>query len=162
MKKLIFILLLIYNLSVCSSEAQNRYTYTENGQTGTFTAQELKEFLFSGLRQNIKQLNAQLPVKIDDYTYMYSAVLNGSTINYNYTVYIDSSLLSEADIEAFCEESKAIQKENMKFLFSQNADKMPVPEWIRLYKELGIKYYYNYIDANRRAWARIVVDFEDF
>lgn len=162
MKKWIFIILLIFNLSACNSEAQNRYTYTENGQTETFTAQELKEIVLSGLRQNIKHLNEQLPVQIDDYTDMYSAVLNGSTINYNYTAYIDSSQLSEADIKAFCEETKAIQKENIKFLFSQNADKMPVSEWIRLYKELGIKYNYNYIDANKRAWAKIVVDFEDF
>ena len=39
---------------------------------------------------------------------------------------------------------------------------MPVSEWIRLYKELWIKYNYNYIDANRKAWAKIVVDFENF
>lgn len=162
MKKWLLIILLIFNLSACNSEAQNRYTYTVNGQTETFTAQELKEVVLSGLRQNIKHLNEQLPVQIDDYTDMYSAVLNGSTINYNYTAYIDSSQLSEADIKAFCEETKAIQKENIKFLFSQNADKMPVSEWIRLYKELGIKYNYNYIDANKRAWAKIVVDFENF
>lgn len=162
MKKIVLIFILILNLSACISEAQNKYTYTENGQTETFTAQELKEVVLSRLRQNIKQLNEQLPVQIDDYTVMYSAVLNGSAINYNYTAYIDSSQFSEEDIKVFCDETKAIQKENIKFLFSQNADKMPVSEWIRLYKELGIKYHYNYIDANKRAWAKIVVDFEDF
>lgn len=162
MKKSLFIVILTFILSACTCEAQKRYVYTENGQKETFTAQELKEAVFSGLRQNIKQLNSQLPIQIDEYTDMYSAVLNGTTINYNYTAYIDSSQLSEADIKEFCEETKALQKENIKFLFSQNADKMPVSEWIRLYKELGIKYNYNYIDANRKAWAKIVVDFENF
>lgn len=162
MNKTIFIVLLTIILSACNCEAQKKYIYTENGQKETFTAQELKEFVFSVLLQNIKLLNSQLPIQIDEYTDMYSAVLNGTTINYNYTAYIDSSLLSEADIKEFCEETKALQKENIKFLFSQNADKMPVSEWIRLYKELGIKYIYNYIDANRKAWAKIVVDFENF
>ena len=162
MKKSIFIVLLTFILSTCNCDAQKKYVYTENGQKETFTAQELKEVVFSGLRQNIKQLNSQLPIQIDEYTDMYSAVLNGTTINYNYTAYIDSSQLSEADIKEFCEETKALQKENIKFLFTQNADKMPVSEWIRLYKELGIKYNYNYIDTNKKAWAKIVVDFEDF
>ena len=162
MMKSIFVVLLTLILGACNCEAQKKYIYTENGHKETFTAQELKEVVFDGIQQNIRQLNSQLPIQIDEYTDMYSAILNGGTINYNYTVYIDSSELSEADIKEFCEETKAIQKENIKFLFSHNSDKMPVSEWIRLYKELGIKYNYNYIDSNRKVFAKIVVDFENF
>lgn len=141
---------------------KNNYTIRENGTTETFTADELKEDIVLGLQQNIIQLNQQLPIQIDDITELTSAVLNGLTINYNYTVFIDSREMSAQDIADFCAETKNIQKENIRFLFKQNESKMPVNEWIRLYNELGIKYNYNYIDANRRVFAKIVVDFNDF
>ena len=162
MKRDILTLLIIILINAFSCGAQKEYVYNNNGRKETITALELKEVVFSELIKNIKQLNSQLPIQIDELTEMHSAILNGSTINYNYIAYIDSSELSDEDIESFCNETKKIQKYNLRFLFKQNSDKMPVSEWIRLYKELGIKYNYNYFDANRKVWARIVVDFEDF
>lgn len=159
-KKFILAIFAFLMLSI-SASAQKPFVYKDGNKTGTFTATQLKDGVFGGLITNIKQLNAQLPIQIDDFTEMYSAVLNGTTINYNYTAYIDSSLLSDADIKEFCDEIKAVQKENLKFLFKQNSDKMPVSEWIRLYRALGIKYHYNYIDANRKAFAKIVIDLSD-
>ena len=160
MNKTLFLILLVF--SFLCGYSQKPFIYNDNGKKEVATAQEMKDFVFAGLTERIKQLNQQLPVQIDEYTVMYSAVLNGTVINYNYTAYLDSSLLSESDIKEFCDEIKNVQKENVLFLFKQNSDKMPVSEWIRLYKELGIKYNYNYIDENRRVWAKVVIDFNDF
>lgn len=139
--------------------AQKPFKFNNGKSIETVSASELKVDVFNGIKAQIKMLNAQLPIQIDDVTEMYSAVLNGTTINYNYTAYIDSSLLTDEEIRAFCNETKEIQKNNILFMFKQNADKMPVAEWKRLYHELGIKYNYNYIDTNRKVWAKIVVEF---
>ncbi len=142
--------------------AQKPFVFRDGNNIETFQASDLKGFVFNGLLQNIKQLNAQLPIQIDELTEMYSAILNGTAINYNYKVYIDSTLLTDAEIKDLYDELKGVQKENLRFLFKKNADKMPVSEWVRLYKALGIKYHYNYIDANQRAFLKIVLDLSDF
>lgn len=147
MKK--FLLLSIFLLSNLIIFAQKTFVFKDNGKEEVFTAEQLKEFVLDEMITRMNQLNKQLPIQIDEYTVMHSAIVNGTTINFNYFVELDSSILTDEDIKEFSDDIKSRQKENAIFLFKQNADKMPVEEWGRLYKEIGIRYNYNYFDENR-------------
>jgi hypothetical protein len=159
---LLFLTILL--LSACgkasstNSEDGKVYAFNNGESIEYLTADDLREGITSDLIARMNQLNAQLPITIDEYTVMYSAVLNGTVINYNFQAYIDSELLTADDIKSFCEETKATALQNIQFLFEQNSDKLPVEDWARLYSELGIKYNYNYIDENKKVFAKVVID----
>ena len=161
MKRLIVILFLLFSLSFVSFSQESFIYIGEDGEIEWFTADELSEMIFPGIENNIKQMNRQCPIVLDEYTELTSALVIGTTIHYNYTCYIDIDLLDEEDIKEFCEEKQKVQEENSLFLFKQNNDKMPINEWIRLYKELGIKYNHNFKDINGKIWAKIVIDFKN-
>lgn len=138
------------------------YNYNLGDSKEELTAEDLREIVFSNIRKSIKELNEQLPAQIDELTTMYSVMLNGNALNYNYKVDFDSSWFSEKEIQEILDEIRKNQKESIKLLFQQNEDKLPVSEWIRLYRELGIKYHFNYIDINGKVFGKIILDFEEF
>lgn len=155
------IISIITVLSLCTFNvnAQRPFKFHQGTSVETFTANEVKDIFISDMIEKTKMLNAQLPIQIDDFTEFRSAVMVGTTIHYNYIIYLDSSLLTETEIQQFWDETKEILENNILFLFKQNEDKMPIAEWKRLYHELDIKYNHNYIDTNGKAFAKIVVEF---
>lgn len=145
-----------------NSSKSHKYNYNTGDSKEELTAEDLREFVISNIRKNVKELNEQLPVQVDEVTTLYSAIVNGTAINYNYKVWFERELFAEEDIEELREDVIQRGKENMLYLMKQNSDKMPIEEWIKLFNELGIQYHYNYQDINGKMITKIIVDFKDF
>lgn len=159
MKRIFFIFGIISCVLIFHQDSYaQKYTFKNGNKKEYVTAKELQTYILPGLRTRMKELNEQLPMAVDECTEMYSAVVNGSVINYNYRVSFDSELLTQAEINELCDDIKKRNEENLLFLFQSNSDKMPVSEWCRLYGELGILYKYNYVDCNGRVFACVIVN----
>ena len=155
-------ILIFYLLAFLTSFGQKHFKFSfEDGKDEIVTASDLRNQILEELQQNLQQLNQQTPIYIDELTTLVSAAVNGTTINFNYKVNLDSNNLDVAAINEFNNITKQVQIENLCNLFKQNEDKMPITEWIRLYDELGIKYKYNYFDEKGLVWDVIIIDMHD-
>lgn len=141
--------------------AQKPYTMTKDGQKVTCTAANLKPYIQKTLIDKAKELNKQLPLKVDDYTTLVTVIVSGNALCYNYRVDIEKEYLTQSDINDLIKEIKETGKENLRFLFQTQADVMPATEWKRLFTELGIYYTYTYFDINNKAFARINISPKD-
>lgn len=137
------------------------YKFDDGDEIIEFTAEEYQEEFFVMIRQRMKEINEQLPIKIDEVTTLYSAIINGSDINYNYRVSFEKELFTDEEIEELRKEVTQREKENLLYLMKQNSDKMPVEEWIKLFNEIDMQYHFNYQDINGRIITKIIVDFKD-
>lgn len=135
--------------------AQKPYTIIKDGQKITCTAANLKPYIQNTLIDKAKELNKQLPLKVDEYTTLVAVIVSGNALCYNYRVDIEKEYLTQSDVNDLIKEIKETGKENLRFLFQTQADVMPANEWKRLFTELGIYYVYTYFDINNKAFARI-------
>lgn len=135
--------------------AQKPYTMIKDGQRFTCTAADLKPYIQANFIEKIKEINKQLPIKVDEVTTLVTAMVSGNAIFYNYRVDVEKEYLEQSDIDELMKDIKETGKENLRFLFQTQSNVMPANEWKRLFAELGIYYVYTYFDINNKAFARI-------
>lgn len=135
--------------------AQKPYTMVKDGQKITCTAANFKPYIQATLFDKAKELNKQLPLKVDEVTTLVTVIVSGNALCYNYRVDIEKEYLTQSDINELTQEIKETGKENLRFLFQTQSNVMSANEWKRLFTELGIYYVYTYFDINNKAFARI-------
>ena len=145
------------------AHGENPFTYNENGKKITVTLNELRPMIEEQLNAMCVEMNKQCPMQVDEVTTLMSSLYTNKSVQHNYRINIDSSLLSAQQIEYLRQSMKKKQGESMKYLMvDANADLMPRDEWIRLYKELGIQFIYNMRDNKGVVFGRVIVDYKDF
>ena len=144
-------------LLVVATFAQRPYTINEDGKKSTFTAAQLKGYVQKSIRERIKDINEQLPLKVDEITTLYATLFVGNAIQYSYRVDIDKTDYTQDEIDQIICGVKETNKDNFAFLFQSLANKMPPKEWKRLFTELGLYYVYTYFDSNNKVFARFSI-----
>lgn len=144
-------------LLVVAAFAQKPYTIYENGRKTTFTAAQLKGYVQKKLRENIKSINEQLPLNVDEITTLYAVLFVGNAIYYNFQVDIDKTDFTQDEINEIISDVKETNKENLAFLFQSLAKGMTPKEWKRLFTELGFYYVYTYYDCNNKVFTRFSI-----
>lgn len=161
MKK--YLLILVFVGVTMLVWGQKPFIYIENGQKISVTLKEMRPLIDEQLKAMCVEMNKQCPMQVDEITTLMSSLYVNKTVQHNYRINIDSSLLSDKQIEHFQQNLKKKQGESMKYLMvDANTDLMPREEWVRLYKELGIQFIYNLRDNKGIVFGRVIVDYMDF
>lgn len=150
-------------LTICAQSLTKPFKWTENGQEYTATLNEMQELIDEQLKEMVRRMNEQTPLRIDEATTLMSSIYLNSEVQHNYRIDIDSSKLSDTQKENFIAKMKTKQAATMKYLMvDANVDLLSRAEWIRLYKDLKIKFVYNMRDNQGVVFGRVVVDYKDF
>lgn len=150
-------------LSCCGQNNNNPYKWVENGEEYSVTQNEMRDIISEQMKEMAKQMNAQSPLVVDEVTTLMSTIYVNNEIQHNYRINIDSSKLSEAQKNKLIESMTEKQATSMKYLMvDANVDLMPRSEWLRLYKELGIKFVYNMRDNKGIVFGRVILDYTNF
>lgn len=108
------------------------------------------------------ELNQQLPIKIDDVTYLKQVVFANMTMTVYYSVEVDVNDYESSDIEDFLATVRSSQIEQIPRMFKTGNYEISQKELYRLYKLTGIKFRFVYKDMYDNYMGANQFDYTDF
>ncbi len=149
--------IILYGYSLLDSD-----TYKNNGNNNAeniFCEEDIEQIRLYYINYS-KELNAQLPLKIDELMTLTSVVFANWTFTYSYTLDVDINDLEESNIKTFLNEIKALQKEQILNIYKAYDISRDI--FVKLCKHTGLKYRYIYYDANDILIGSNVFNYKDF
>lgn len=143
--KLIFILLLLQTHSLHAQSVE-----------------QIKEGIKKVYADACKELNAQLPIKVDEVTTLRSVIFLNWTCTSTYTVSLGFSDWGQEEIEEMLSDTKENGKERVKAMILRGKYNMPQSQFRQFMKTTGIKWRMNYYDENYNFIGTIIYDYKDF
>ncbi len=109
-----------------------------------------------------KDMNSQLPIRIDEITTLNSVLFSNWNISFHYYVEIDVNDYYESDLKDFMSEIKASQKQQISNMFINGEYDLTQEDFRELCKHTGLKFRFVYFDINRTMIGANVFDYSDF
>jgi hypothetical protein len=145
MKKIIFVLVLLLANSLSAQ-----------------TIEQIKAKIKKEYTDVCKELNDQLPIKVDEVTTLNSIFFINWTCVSNYIVKLDFSGWSKAEINELMKDIKANNRERAKALLLRGKYNMTQSQFKEFMKTTGIKWEMKYYDENAIYIGSIIIDYNDF
>lgn len=109
-----------------------------------------------------KDINSQLPIRIDELTTLNSVLFGNWNISFHYYVEIDINDYHESDIKDFMREIKASQKQQISNMFIKDDYDFTREDFREFCKRTGLKFRFVYFDINNTMIGANVFDYRDF
>ena len=109
-----------------------------------------------------KDMNTQLPIKIDEITTLNSVLFSNWNMSFHYYAEIDINDYYESDLKDFMREIKASQKQQISNMFINGEYDLTQEDFRELCKHTGLKFRFVYFDINRTMIGANVFDYRDF
>ena len=120
-----------------------------DGQSITLTISDIKKFWEPQMEASMAELNRSCPMVLNEYVKMSSVKFQNNTVYIDMKLDVLLSQLSSTDIKELKEQSGPSLLEGFREgLLQVDTSVMPRSEWIRLFKELDIKFYVRMLDKN--------------
>ena len=145
MKKIIFVLVLLLANSLSAQ-----------------TIEQIKAKIKKEYTDVCKELNAQLPIQVDEVTTLNSIFFINWTCVSNYIVKLDFSGWSKAEINELMKDIKANNRERAKAFLLRGKYNMTQSQFKEFMKTTGIKWEMKYYDENAIYIGSIIIDYNDF
>ena len=109
-----------------------------------------------------KDMNSQLPIRIDEITTLNSVLFSNWNISFHYYAEIDVNDYYESDLKDFMSEIKESQKQQISNIFINGEYDLTQEDFRELCKHTGLKIRFVYFDINRTMIGANVFDYRDF
>lgn len=109
-----------------------------------------------------KDLNTQLPIRIDELTTLNSVLYSSWNISFHYYVEININDYCESDLKDFMREIKTSQKQQISNMFINGNYNITQEDFRKLCKCTDLKFRFVYYDINRTMIGANVFDYRDF
>lgn len=145
MKKLVLVLTLFFVNLFCFGQ----------------TAQE-KQRIKSLFIKTSREFNQQLPMYIDDYTTLTSVVFLNWVWTYNFILTLDRNDYTLQERNEILSEVKTDMNAEQRKMIDSGAYNMKRSEFRWFMKQVGLKFKYNYIDANGLIFGTFYLTYLNF
>lgn len=154
MKKFLFTLLIQCILGV-------NFLFAQNISQSDINA--IEKELKGSMIEKVNEINKQTPMRLDEITTFVKAAYAHPSLHYTYRLDADKSDLTIQEWEEIKNDLYKVQLQNREFLLNEySKGKMSPRELALIYKRLGFKWVYTYLDINNVAIFRFTVDFSDY
>ena len=109
-----------------------------------------------------KDINSQLPIRIDELTTLNSVLFGNWNISFHYYAEIDVNDYHESDLKDFMREIKASHKQQISNMFIKGEYDFTREELREFCKRTGLKFRFVYFDINKTMIGANVFDYRDF
>lgn len=146
MKRFLFILLTFVSLSISAQTISQKEKAEVRQQYINFC----------------KEINQQLPVRVDEMTVLESMTFANWTITATYTIDIDAADVSEEGMELFKSEMHDAFKTTAQKMFTSGSYEVSRSKFKALMKVVGLKFRATYKDAYDNYMFSVLLEYTDF
>lgn len=109
-----------------------------------------------------KQLNAQLPITVDEVTELRSVAFINWTMTINYYVSFSADDFTESELKELSQTMKQQCIENSLVLFKRGDYAIKQSEFKEMLRVIGMKLRFNYYDENNVLLFPVILDYRNF
>ena len=148
-KTLLFLLVALFATMNCTTVAQKPFKMNIDGSSITLTLADIKKFWEPEMAKNMTDLNRQCPMSMADGVSMTYVGFKNNTVYVDLKINVSASSLSASDKKEIKDATGPALMEGLKEgLLQVDTNVMPRSEWLRLFRELNIKFHIRMLDRS--------------